>query len=412
MGFSYSSAIGQDVMLETVLASGLSTQRLIADDKEAPDQSDDTTIFGVYTDDVLLFSRVAKEAQTRVAALEASMHHNGIPVRADKNVDWELRGVTLGCDFDGYEGFLDPSAAKQLQTLWDALSLLDRTQVTVDEVRSVMGSLQWYDLLVRSKLAAYDSIYSVTDSDLSNVACHIPSSARTELFLSLSLSIFWSADLSKPYAPMVAATDASTCYGFGVAVASAPDHVIRQIGRYSEKRGDYVQLKGAAPAKRPSRNKTSAKTAHRLPLSMDSFRTVLSVRAKNPAHVNILEAEALLLWLRWLVRGPKYHNTKAVCLCDSKVTIGAVCKGRSSSKPLLRVLRRIAALSMASGVQIRVVFFPPLPILLMPPAGASAHDRKCELIDMMYLCGVRFNNINGTLTDCATLWRTRRIEMS
>ena len=79
---------------------------------------------------------------------------------------------------------------------------------------------------------------------------------------------------------------------------------------------------------------------------------------QKTAHNNILETEALLLWLRWLLRNKNHHETRAICLCDSKVTIGGVGKGRSSSRPLLRVLRRIAAISLAGNVLTRLIYVP------------------------------------------------------
>jgi hypothetical protein len=61
-------------------------------------------------------------------------------------VNWTHRGTAIGCDFDGREGFLDPSAGKQIQTLHDTTVLLESSMVKPDDVMSVMGTLQAFSL--------------------------------------------------------------------------------------------------------------------------------------------------------------------------------------------------------------------------------------------------------------------------
>ena len=72
-----------------------------------------------------------------------------------KDLDWQLHGVALGCDYDGSDGSLDASANKQMQSIYDAAVLLTDRQVTPNSVMRLMGFHQWFDLLNRSKLASY-----------------------------------------------------------------------------------------------------------------------------------------------------------------------------------------------------------------------------------------------------------------
>ena len=95
-----------------------------------------------------------------------------------------------------------------------------------------------------------------------------------------------------------------------------------------------------------------------LRLNYEDFSTVLSVRAKHKAHNNILEAEAFLLWLRWLLRTSSRHGVRAICMVDSKVVLGGVTKGRSTSRSLLRVLRKVAALSLGGDLLLRLLYIP------------------------------------------------------
>ena len=56
-----------------------------------------------------------------------------------------------------------------------------------------------------------------------------------------------------------------------------------------------------------------------------------SYRFRHPRHINLLELEALIS----LIRGPVDRglgNRRVLCLVDSRVFLGSVCKERSSSR--------------------------------------------------------------------------------
>ena len=72
----------------------------------------------------------------------------------------ECEGTALGCDFNGRDGYLAAGRTKHLQLFHDVLVLLSRAGAAPSEVMKLMGSLQWFDLLNRGKLAVYDSIYA------------------------------------------------------------------------------------------------------------------------------------------------------------------------------------------------------------------------------------------------------------
>lgn len=58
------------------------------------------------------------------------------------------------------------------------------------------------------------------------------------------------------------------------------------------------------------------------------------------------------------MRTSKNHGKRLVCFIDSKVLLGAICKGRPSSPSLLQILRRIGALQLAADVHLKVIFVP------------------------------------------------------
>eukprot|EP00438_Fugacium_kawagutii_P024621 Skav207650 [mRNA] locus=scaffold2758:77333:83766:+ [translate_table: standard] len=66
-------------------------------------------------------------------------------------------------------------------------------------------------------------------------------------------------------------------------------------------------------------------------------------------HINVLELRALNHTMEWRLRRSTFGNCRAMHLCDSQVVLGVVVKGRSSSRQLNRLLRRLAALLVAGG---------------------------------------------------------------
>ena len=64
-------------------------------------------------------------------------------------------------------------------------------------------------------------------------------------------------------------------------------------------------------------------------------------------HINILELRSILHALEWRSRVTSFHSCRFLHLSDSQVCLSVLTKGRSSSRRLNRLLRRIAALCVA-----------------------------------------------------------------
>lgn len=67
------------------------------------------------------------------------------------------------------------------------------------------------------------------------------------------------------------------------------------------------------------------------------FRELLRLRFKKAGHINGLECRVYKSWLKHCCK--KYPRSRLVAFLDSRVTMGAAAKGRSSSKALSRILR-------------------------------------------------------------------------
>eukprot|EP00438_Fugacium_kawagutii_P016319 Skav222801 [mRNA] locus=scaffold1419:399983:408357:+ [translate_table: standard] len=72
-------------------------------------------------------------------------------------------------------------------------------------------------------------------------------------------------------------------------------------------------------------------------------------------HINVLELCAVNHTFEWRLRRSTFGDCRALHLSDSQVVLGVIVKGRSSSRQLNRLLRRLAALLVAGGVQLVVL---------------------------------------------------------
>ena len=83
-----------------------------------------------------------------------------------------------------------------------------------------------------------------------------------------------------------------------------------------------------------------------------SLKKGFSKSFRYPQHINLLELEALISLIRGLVdRG--LGNRRVLCLVDSRVVLGSVCKGRSSRRRVR--LRRLGGLFVSKQFVARLV---------------------------------------------------------
>ena len=87
---------------------------------------------------------------------------------------------------------------------------------------------------------------------------------------------------------------------------------------------------------------------------MDTARwvwyTLLAHRIDHPEHINLLEVRAALLGLRWRTRSAKRIFSRFVHLLDSQVALSVLVKGRSSSRLLNELVKKVAALTLAGSM--------------------------------------------------------------
>ena len=89
------------------------------------------------------------------------------------------------------------------------------------------------------------------------------------------------------------------------------------------------------------------------------WKIAVANRWRQPAHINVLELYAETISMSWVLRkGSPRVPRRMILLQDSQVAVFAGTKGRSSSLPLLRPLRRTAALLLAGNLSVDRLWIP------------------------------------------------------
>ena len=342
MGFAHSPYIGQHIHEHLVHAVlGMPREDRLA--REC-DLRLDRPRFLMYIDDWKLFGFDAAHmsaVQDRYVAAAAAC---GLPVKPSKLIRAESVGEALGMQVDGVrrQVSLAPDKMYRLVRATHALVESDRP-VTAIQMQSVVGHWVWAMLLCRPALSVFSSVYRFIEA-VGDGSRLLWGTVRAELRLAAGLAPLLWRPLEALVADVVVATDASS-FGQGVAAIQVAESVARAVvsDRVVPARvPDDVSVVAPVPV-------VPRRLRELLPPRRRWMSVVSSPWRHRGAHINELELRALLTGVRWAVSRPRLRGRRLVCIADSMVAIGCVRKGRSSSYPLLRVLRSLAGWLLGSG---------------------------------------------------------------
>ena len=224
-------------------------------------------------------------------------------------------------------------------------------------VAGYIGVTQWYNLLRRLRLSVFDHTYAFSNGERARdwLQRRLPDNVFEELLMDGIFFLFGTVNMKLPFMPFIAATDASTGFGIGGTIADADVDDIRNIARMACKSG-HVRLDESPELSDVLASRLGPRND--LGLQLSDFRVIFSVKIVAPGHINLEEAKALIHLVRWVLRCKRRFCHRLVVLIDSKVVIGGVTKGRSSSVQLNALIRKLGALCFAGNLILHCVFIP------------------------------------------------------
>jgi hypothetical protein len=291
----------------------------------------------IYIDDLNLFGYDKDEVARAQDEYIKAVTDFGLIVKSSKVVKPCSTGVEcLGLVVHGEKHTVGLSQAKLVSLCQLTADILSKGVCTGWFLSHLIGKWTWACLVFRPSLAIFGAVYRFIEKS-GHVPFIIWPSVRRELNCLIGIAPLLFSQLDVNWYSKTMATDASMS-GLGVVATSS---VLDQVDSET--------------------------------ISTQRWITIVSAPWRNPEHINVLEIRAVSTAIRWVLSHPHSICCRLHLLCDSSVTVGSISKGRSSSPILLRRLRTLSALLMASGLKLKLSW---IPSELNPADGPS---RRYEL---------------------------------
>ena len=356
MGFSWSSLACQSLSVQVCHHAGLLDEDFLAD--EMPPPLSAAQAVAVATDDICILTNGDRQHAARWGSkIDRALASHGITKNGTKDVNGDLSGTLIGVDLLAGR-YLSPGLHKLAAWHLAGVELLTQPAegaITPLELSAFLGTPHWFMQLMRPLYSCLETVYEHTSAQPDTLPRLLTERARAEIALALVLAPLAEVDTAAPWCSDVLATDASKVFGFGVTVATTTPTVARDIGRLAKHHSFFATLIDH-PGDQEPKERTGQE--HKLPLNQSDFHTVISSRARFVAHSGALEANAVVLGLRWLSRRAANVGRRVAMLCDAQAVLHALKKGRSSAPTIRALTRRVAALCLGMNWVVHYVYIP------------------------------------------------------
>ncbi|CAK0857379.1 unnamed protein product, partial [Prorocentrum cordatum] len=376
MGFSWALHLRQTVLQTSLCRAGFSPENLILDGHSGCQLSGDpSSVVGAgYVDNYFVLGGSPKHVGEQLQAITDDLQRHGLAVH-------DVEEPFQDCDFLGpslREGRWLSLRTRNIWRLRAAIrGALRRQLISGFLLRVLTGHITWALLLRREMLCVLGATYAFVQATGPTAAPLWPA-ARQELQLIHDLLPLCTADLGAPWHGRVACADASP-WGLGVVARRAPKDLVGATG-VSEETDAAADL-GYPPSLDSSDNANvnpGGKGAQdelgrsvldpRPPVDFEevpahfiresAWGSVAAVFVDGQANILALEGEALVLGYRHLLRSTSSFGPRFFALSDNLPLVLSVGKGRARSRHLQCTLRKICALSVATGSTLSVRWIP------------------------------------------------------
>jgi len=317
-------------------------------------------ITDVYVDDAAFLTMAPLRADGSVADLpveevdraDAMYSALGMPLAEDKKVnaeDAELWGGRLR----GRQGTLAfPGARRASLMAGTCVGLL--LGLSKQQAQRVLGAWNFAMGFRSLSCSALGLVYTAVDRMPSRGRICLRGPAQEDLLLAAGLAPLMLTNLRAQPSRVLFATDASPVAA-GATMAPVPEHLWLQLYDWAEEKGEAVRLDwGSDPP--PTELRDVRALSANVTCALD-WSVVFSRAFIYPDHINVLELEAVILLIKRLsIDG--WHHCRVLVAIDSRVVVGAIAKGRSSSRKLNFRLRKLAALLFLRDIYLEVIWVP------------------------------------------------------
>ena len=300
---------------------------------------------GVYIDDRAVVAIIrdghAAADQATVAGLleraDAAYDEAGLVRHEGKRVRNAAAATIWGCTLNGPQRTVRSEPAKLAQVIGVTLLAVAQGRCTGKVLQRLAGLWVHHLLCRRAYLCLLDEVFRAAEKARPYVVASLSSAVKGELLMCCFLASDAQTPLDAPFFPVVSATDASLHHGAVVESRRSLKEVSWLWSRASH-RGCYSNAT-FGPEINPNGDLVPADDVMHAWVGGVQFRETVSYRFDRQEHINLLEAHAHKTWAMRAARSRTCWRARHARLLDSGVVIGAIGRGRSSSRQLNRVLR-------------------------------------------------------------------------
>ncbi|CAE7654091.1 unnamed protein product [Symbiodinium sp. CCMP2592] len=312
---------------------------------------------GVYLDDLLVVQRMtvgaavpldgtfdppeasAEDADMQeVSKAEGAYDAAGLQRALHKSFRALTKFKAWGAEIDGVQGTI-ASPLSVRQQVWRLLERLVATGWATKEImQKVLGFLAFAFQFRRELFCLHHRVYNFVAKLPEKKWCRLPNHIVDEL-RSVALHLpFARWNMRRSLHPSVLATDATPTSGGAVRARVAPE-LNEELWRRSEIRGAPVRLDRAEAFTWKAEEPIAVSTFASAISECLQWTVTASYSFRSTSHINLQEGRALRREIARMASALRNAGHVQVCLNDSRVIVGAVAKGRSSSYKLNGLLR-------------------------------------------------------------------------
>ena len=309
---------------------------------------------GLCIDDHIIVQKVAKGASDSSSALRddeilaASRQHYKdlrIPVSSKKAVTKAYEFQAWGTHVDSNSGRVGAPLEKLCHLVVAARQFLQLPAVNRKLLQRLVGLFVHPFMHRRECMSVFQETYKVIERLPKSKLTPIPQQCQEELLWATLLLPFAHACVRWPVSNALSATDATLSHA-GRAVAQVPAKLTEVCYRFAVHKGEGVRLDWACGALMPISSMVQAPNELEEALLCARWRVTERSRFKTASHINVQEMKVAVKQLTASIKKCSVGQ-RLVNLCDSRVVCGAWAKGRSSSRKLNSLLRRVLGHSVA-----------------------------------------------------------------
>ena len=374
MGFSWSFFLVQHLHTEVSLeALNLDDRSLFLEGQPSPLLKKGAQSIMPYCDNIHCLSVDRHLCQAGKDKLASSLESLGFELHEHAEASDFFE--TLGGVVEGKKGIVRANHRRMWQLIF-AFESAAVSVVSIKTMQRLLGHAMVACVINRLGMSIFRKLYDFIASDTHPRKLH--PSEREECLVFAGIVPLLVADIRKPFADTITCTDASP-YGYGICESQSTATSCHLHGRWLERwrfkrlpadqwkprerstgwdvLGDIRTVTGVADdddnLDQYIENDDFPEIPDKL-LEPSKWNTVKLGKWRDCSdHITIKEARALLLAVRRLSRSKHNRHKRHLVLLDNLSLCFAVAKGRAHSFDLLRVLQKISAVCLATGLVLR-----------------------------------------------------------